>query len=312
MTEGYSDIDWKVVDYQTYCLDPEAIDRQTNTGLLLRGPKPQSIEECSYFVCIGAAQTFGRFCEKPYPTLLQEKLDIPTINMGRGGAGPSFFSKDNDKLLKYVNNARFAIIQVMSGRSESNSLFHSRGLGFYTRISDGTSIGCDDAFKELLKEKNKDYIKKIVAETRQNWVNNNKELLEKIKIPKILFWFSVRKPHYREKYPNINTLFGEFPQLVNSDMIRQIRNYCDKYVACISRRGLPHLLIDRFTGKPICINDPWGGMWAKNWYYPSPEMHSDAANALEKVCKRYVNPGKTRQRSKLSLVFGNWLYRKTI
>lgn len=312
MTEGYSSVDWEVVDYQTYCLDPEVIDLQTNAGLLLRGPRPQNLEERAYFTCIGAAQTFGRFCEKPYPTLLQEKLDIPTINMGRGGAGPSFFSKDNDKFLKYINNARFAIIQVMSGRSESNSLFHSRGLGFYTRVSDGASIGCDEAFRELLKKNDVNYIKKIVAETRHNWISSYRDLLEKIKIPKILFWFSVRKPHYREKYHNIHTLFGEFPQLVNSDMILQIRNFCDEYVECITRKGLPHFLINRFTGKPIRINDPWGGTWTENWYYPSPEMHRDAANALEKACKRCLNPDKTRKRSKMSLVFGNWLYRKTI
>lgn len=312
MTEGYSNPDWEVVDYQTYCLDPEVIDRQTNTGLFLRGPKPHCFGKGKYFVCLGAAQTFGRFCEKPYPVLLQERLHMETLNLGRGGAGPSFFSKENDKLLKYINNARFAIVQVLSGRSESNSLFHSNGLGFYTKISDGTSIGCDDAFRELLREKNRDYIKKIVAETRQNWVKNYKDLLENIRIPKILFWFSVRKPRYREKYHNINALFGEFPQLVNLDMIHQIRQYCDEYVECVSRRGLPHLLVNRFTGKPIRIKDPWGGTWTENWYYPSPEMHRDAANALEKACKIYLYPDKIRKQSKLSLVISNWLYRKTI
>lgn len=312
VTEGYATPDWEVVDYQMYCLDPEVIDRQTNTGLLLRGPKPQHLEKGKYFVCIGAAQTFGRFCEKPYPTLLQERLNVVTLNLGYGGAGPSFFSKDNDRLLKYINNARFAIIQVMSGRSESNSLFESRGLGFYTRISDGTSIGCDDAFRELLKENDRDYIKKIVAETRHNWVNNYKELLEKITIPKILFWFSVRKPHYREKYDDVSSLFGEFPQLVNFHLINQIKKYCNEYVECITRQGLPHLLVNRFTGEPITVEDPWGGSWSKNWYYPSPGMHREAATALEKVCKKYLNPIEFHQQSKPSFVSDKWLFKKTI
>lgn len=310
MIEGYANPDWDVVDYQMYCLDSEVIDRQTNTGVLLRGPKPQNLEKGKYFVCIGAAQTFGRFCENPYPTLLQEKLGIQTLNLGRGGAGPSFFSRDNDKLLGYINNARFAIIQVMSGRSEGNSLFDSRGLGFYTKISDGTPIGCDDAFRELLNKNDIGYIKIIVAETRHNWVNNYKGLLEKIQIPKILFWFSVRKPRYIEKYRNVHTLFGEFPQLVNSYMINQLRKYYDKYVECVSRRGLPHILINRFTGKPTIVEDPWGGIWDKNWYYPSAEMHIDAANALEKVCKRYLSLVEVRQRSKVSFVFSKWWFKK--
>ncbi len=304
MAEGYTNQDWKVVDYQMYCLDPEIIDRQTNTQLLFRGPKPQKLEEGNYFVSIGAAQTFGRFCEEPYPTLLQKRLGIQTLNLGRGGAGPSFFSKDNDKLLKYINNARFAIIQILSGRSESNSLFNSKGLGFYTRVSDGTPIGCDDAFRELLKHHDKNYIKTIIAETRNNWVDNYRKFLEEITPPKILFWFSTRKPHYKEKYKDIDTLFGEFPQLVNAHMISQIRKFGDEYVECVSRKGIPHSLINRFTGKPITIEDPWGGVWNKNWYYPSPEMHVDAANTLEKVCKRHLNPRGLPKRYGVSFHLG--------
>jgi len=227
MTAGYVGPDWEVVDYQIYCLDPEVVDRQTSTGLMLRGPAPKKLEKGKYFVCIGAAQTFGRFCENPYPTLLQERLKIQALNLGRGGAGPSFFAKDNRKLLTYINNARFAVIQVMSGRSEGNSLFVSRGLGFYTKVSDGTGIGCDQAFQELLEENDPDYVREIVAETRYNWIDSFKELLEKIRIPKILFWFSVREPHYTERYENVYALFGEFPQLVNANMIDQLRKYSD-------------------------------------------------------------------------------------
>jgi hypothetical protein len=160
MTEGYAEPDWEVVDYQMYCLDSEVVDRQTNTTLLLRGPKPQNLENGKYFVCIGAAQTFGRFCEKPYPTLLQERLGIQALNLGRGGAGPSFFSKENDKLLRYINGRKFVCYTGYAGRSEGNSLFNSNGLGFYTRVSDGTWIGCDDAFKELLEKNDENYVKK--------------------------------------------------------------------------------------------------------------------------------------------------------
>ena len=310
MTAEYVGPDWEVVDYQIYCLDPEVVDRQTNSGLMLRGPAPKRLEKGKYFVCIGAAQTFGRFCENPYPTLLQERLKIQALNLGRGGAGPSFFAKDNRKLLTYINNARFAVIQAMSGRSEGNSLFVSRGLGFYTKVSDGTGIGCDQAFQELLEENDPDYVREIVAETRYNWIDSFQELLEKIRIPKILFWFSVREPHYTERYENVYALFGEFPQLVNANMIDQLRKYSDEYVECISRRGLPHPLVNRFTGKPTTVEDPWGGIWRENWYYPSPEMHIDAANALEKACRRYLNPVEPRQQSKLPPVLGRWLFNK--
>jgi len=289
MAETYARPDWEVVDYQIYSLDPEVIDRQSNTELLLRGPKPNNLGNGQYFVCIGGAQTFGRFCKKPYPTLLQERFALQTLNLGRGGAGPSFFSNDNEKLLKYINNARFAVIQVMSGRSASNSLFNSRGLGAYQRKSDRTWIGCDDAFKQLVEQGDKYSLKKIVSETRQNWTKDFIYLLRQIIVPKILFWFSVRKPRYREKYNDVYRLFGQFPQLVNSAMINQLKKYSDHYIQCVSSKGLPQLLINRFTGIRTIVEDEWGGTWNNNWYYPSPEMHIDAANSLEKVLRKYMS-----------------------
>ena len=49
MSADYAKPDWAVVDYQMYCLDPHVVDRQTNTGLMLRGPAPERIENDSYF-----------------------------------------------------------------------------------------------------------------------------------------------------------------------------------------------------------------------------------------------------------------------
>lgn len=290
MTHAYQDTDWEVADYQIYCLDPDITDRQTQEPLLLRGPKPENLEPENYFVCIGAAQTFGRFCERPYPILLKEALGTTALNISRGGAGPSFFSKENKKLLTYCNNAQFVIVQVLSGRSEGNSIFETKGLGTYTSRSDGSSIGCDQAFKELIANSDRSFVKKIVKETRQNWISNYRDLLESIQVPTILFWFSTRRARYRENYSEVYKLFGEYPQLVNADMIRQIRPWSTHYVECTSRRGISHPLVSRFTGQPVQVEDKWGGgVWERNWYYPSPEMHRDAAAKLERVCRIYCN-----------------------
>ena len=297
---GYQERDWEIVNYQQYHLD--------NTEFYLRGPQPQSLEKNKYFICIGAAQTFGCFCQNPYPQLLSQKFNLPVLNLGLGGAGPYFFLNQMDLFSKYINNAKFAVIQVMSGRSESNSLFDSGGMEYLTKISDGSKIRAGNAWEELLRENNKNYVKKIVAETRANWVNNYIKLLELIKIPKILFWFSIRKPSYMEIYlckqfadlpalfgkSSANALFGKFPQLVDLEMIDQIKNYSDEYIECISRKGFPQLLISRFTGTPTTINPGnagkglEGSLWKYNKYYPSPEMHIDATNLLEKVCQKYV------------------------
>ena len=67
--------------------------------LFIRGPRPERLEPGSYFVCLGAAQTFGRFCAQPFPTLLGQRLGYPVLNISHGGAGPSFFCISNERLL---------------------------------------------------------------------------------------------------------------------------------------------------------------------------------------------------------------------
>jgi hypothetical protein len=52
-----------------------------------------------------------------------------------------------------------------------------------------------------------------------DWVRSYSMLLGMIQLPTILFWFSVRPPDYEESYTDVHGLFGEFPQLVNQDMI---------------------------------------------------------------------------------------------
>ncbi len=139
----YQKRDWDIVDYQIYSLK--------DTDLSFRGPEPQKLEENKYFVCIGAAQTFGCFCQKPFPILLEKKLNLPVLNLGVGGAGPYFYLKEKS-LISYINKARFAIIQIMSGRTESNSLFDSRGSAYLTRRSDGTKVMADPAYEQLLTD----------------------------------------------------------------------------------------------------------------------------------------------------------------
>ncbi|MGL5081745.1 MAG: DUF6473 family protein [Microcoleaceae cyanobacterium] len=281
----YQSRDWEIIDYHSYILP--------GTELAFRGPELQSLEKDQYFVCIGAAQTFGCFCEQPYPNLLQKWLDLPVLNLGYGGAGPYFFLS-HDALISYMNQAKFVIVQVMSGRSESNSLFESGGLEHLTRNSDGRKIGSEPAYQELLEQHGEDYARLIIAETRLNWVNNFQLLLQKIQVPKLLLWFSQRSPSYVESYENIYTVFGQFPQLVNAQMIEKVRHYSDDYIECISNRGMPQLLISRFTGLPQAINlayereDLGDKSSIYNDYYFSPEMQRDAATLLLPRCQQVL------------------------
>jgi hypothetical protein len=194
--------------------------------------------------------------------------------------------------MKYINRAKFVIVQVMSGRSEDNSLFRSSGLEWLHRRADGVKLSAQQAYSNLLKRQDEATVRRVISETRANWISSFATLLRTIRPPTILFWFSQRSPEYLETLESVQTLFGEFPQLVNSSMLEAIKPHAGCYVECISTRGMPQRLISRFTGEPGVVDYTRAGedfnVDAYNSYYPSPEMHVDAANALHEASLRYV------------------------
>jgi hypothetical protein len=276
MLEGYQRADARFIDYELYELP--------GVAGTFRGPPIRGRE---YIACVGAAQTFGRFVEAPYPRLLSHALGIETLNLGRGGAGPTF-PLSSPGLTEYINRARMVIVQFFSGRSQSNSLFRIARHGMRgINLGDGSESSADDFYRWLLGQEEQT-ARRIVAETRENYVASMTRLLKAIKPPKILLWFSVREPAYQEQWQlPLQRLWGEFPQLVNQPMVDQLRGHCDAYVECVSRRGLPQPLPER-PGGVAGLADALSAQditKPENRYYPSPEMHEDAATLLTPVCR---------------------------
>jgi hypothetical protein len=277
---SYQERDYEIIDYEVF--------RVPMHGGELRGPAPRTLAPGEYFTCLGAAQTFGCFCEQPYPTLLAERLGLPVLNFGFAGAGPRFFLK-YPVLLGYINAGRFAVVQVMSGRSEDNSVFESGGREYLQRRSGGERIGAEPAYKELLENEGPERMRAVVEETRANWVQSFSALLEAIKVPTILFWFSRRSPDLEDDYSDVVSMFGEYPHLVNRGMVEQIKPLTDDYVECVSSRGFPQRLVNRFTGESASVKHraDLGRAWeGYDLYYPSPEMQADAADELVEAGRR--------------------------
>jgi hypothetical protein len=279
---GYPDLDAHIVDYQVFDLPPL---------YGVRGPKPP-LDRDGFFVSIGAAQTFGRFCARPFPTILSDELTLPALNLGVAGAGPLFFLR-RPALFDYINRARFAIVQVMAARSEDNSYFESLDFGMLKRRSDGARMITWPAYQELLETENEEVVRRIVDETRSNFLRYYRELLTRIEVPTVLFWFAERPPDYSLGYSDVNELFGSFPQLVDASVIEKLTPHADAYVECVTSRGLPQPLFDRFTRErttmlPV-LPELGGKEQTHNYYYPSPEMHQDAAAALQESARAMLS-----------------------
>jgi hypothetical protein len=177
----------------------------------------------------------------------------------------------------------------MSARNEDNSLFEGGGLGSLRARSTGERILAQEAYSPLLRAGDHALVKSLVAETRETWIASYRRLLSLIQVPTLLLWLSVREPGYVENYDSVDELFGDFPHLVNEEMVETVSSDCDAYVECVSVRGRPQQLRNRFTGRPTRVVVRGGRDWTENPYYPTPEMHEDAAALLGPICRGLLN-----------------------
>lgn len=291
---GYQTSDAEIVDYHIWKL------WTTKGGLAMRGPQPTNLKAGEYCTSIGAAYTFGRFAARPYPELLGKVLNISSLNLGFSGVGPSFFNQSrNQALIELINRSKFVTISLFSGRSQSNSRFTTTEDSQEQYISDsGKLVPADYAYQQLLDSSDPETVMALVQETRSRYLDEFIQLLEKITVPKVLLWFSKRSPDYVASSDTLFKLFGNFPHMVNREMVEALRAHCDDYVEHIDTTGLPQPLVSRQTQQPVSIErsrDYQAGkiqlkrsQLTHNNYYPSPEMHIGVTQALASVCKKFV------------------------
>ena len=297
---NYQPRDWTLVDYQEFKID--------GSDIPFRGPAldPFAADPGSFFTCIGAAQTYGCFFPKPYPTLLSEAIGLPALNLAVGGSGPGLYA-DDDVLIDAMNRSRFVVLQAMSGRSESNALYAADGYVEYVRDRrTGEQVNSSQAWQRIVGE-GIESARARLEESRQSWVESSHRLLAKLTVPVIFFWYSRREPDYaideaaieeqmRKRAAGEKTSFfvdglvGDFPQLIDGKTMRAVADRCDAVVECLSGRGMGQKLFNRFTGEPFAATVDSGSPeydidYSINYYYPSAEMHEDAAAALAPVAK---------------------------
>lgn len=294
-TLNYQERDYEIVDYEFYEL-PQA------PGVKFRGPAIDLDNNSNYFTCIGAAQTLGIYIEKPYPAILAENLGMSQLNLAVGASWPGFYSAKYPELLDLVNRGKFLILQVMSARGEESSWYESTDVIEMMRDrKTGDTISSVHAWAKILKEQ-PEFAGQYVDELRASWVKSNLELIAKVKVPIILFWYSRRQQDEPIAFSLEGDIFknmGDFPQFVDSKSVNLIADKCAGFVECYSSRNTGHVLLSRFTGKPVEVNhDAMTNNLSlrekqsnflevsTNHYYPSQEMHQDAQSVLIEEIKK--------------------------
>lgn len=298
----YQQRDIDIIDYHEFTL-PGCPARFRGPGV-----DPYAAPPGSFFTCIGAAQTYGCFVEPIYPDLLAQKTGLTALNLAVGGAGPGFYLQ-YPTLIDAMNRGRFVVLQCMAARHESNSRFEADGyVEFVKDRLRGDSIDSGTAWRRIIDEEI-DKAPHYVTETRASWLKTMQNLVDAITVPVVFFWFSRREPDYKIDWASvreqkmrrergeftghfIDGLSGDFPHYVDGPTARSAAAICDAEATCLSRRGMGAPLINRRTGKPIDPTDYMGAgpefqalSEGRNLYYPSAEMHVDAADALFPVVR---------------------------
>jgi hypothetical protein len=289
----YQNRDAEFIDYEPWMI-------LEKPKFFVRGPQlsTDDFKKGNYFSVVGAAETVGVHAKKPYGTLLGQRLGIPCLNLGNGGASMAFFNQPIRKeIIDYINGGKFLVVTLMSGRQISNSLFKNNH-GLTQCMYNNQEMKADDAWKLIIEEYwgNKPVLESLVSEIRKSYIDEYVRFVKKIRVPVILFYFSQRKSKYSINWDkkDARSIWGSrFPHIVNDAVIKKILDKTGAYyVKCVTKRGIPYQLKDQ-TGKAKPLWEPLTKkMVMMHYYYPSPEMHEDAVRVLEPVCKVILSKGK--------------------
>lgn len=240
-------------------------------GLLTRG----SVIDLSgpYIVAVGAAQTFGRFVEKPYIEQLAASLGVQSVNFGYAGAGPGQLFRntpDPARVMQMLNGARLVVIQVMSARSCSNSRFTVEAGQYGRCTDDGHSCYHWDYMKRLWLKGNRVSVRQMVEESCTQMTRETAELIRRIRVPKILLWMSNwRRPGTPINFSKFLREGHRFPQFVTAEHLRPFSFNVNSYVEHVSDEGLPR-----------SIRNDDGKQVVEDRYYPPPAAHREVCRKL--------------------------------
>lgn len=275
---GYQATDRKVIDYDLWFTASEK--------LAFRGPRGD-LAAPGAIACIGAAQTFGRFVERPFSVQLAQILARPVMNLGFSGAGPEFYL-GNDLLLNCLRQADIVVAQSMSARSVSAGIFETQANNGVLKFLDGPLKGetflAQKAYQKLRTQYGEDAYRAQVAAAQAQWLKLYAELAEQLTGRKIFLWLSSENPG-----DNVNLTkspVGTFPHFVDADMVKQIGTMGYEVVICTLKDMPGQILVNDRTG---VLEEAFDAehfptrpdkLRAINTYYATPEMHDQAARLL--------------------------------
>ncbi len=224
---------------------PTALDylpcRYGDSKLLFRGPKRDLTRP--YVAFVGTTETYGKFIEKPFPELIEERLGLTCANFGQITAGVDAFVND-PFILKAGSKADVTVVQVMGAHNMSNRFYAvhpRRNDRFLSAAPIMQTIYREVDFSEfhftkhmlshlmMLSPERFD----IVRQELQNaWMARMQFLLSQIKGKTILLWMSDHPPE--EDARHVDDEISKDPLFVSRHMINTVIPHATSYVELVA------------------------------------------------------------------------------
>ena len=260
--------------------------RYGSSRVLFRGPRRQL--DGNYVAFLGGTETYGRFIEYPFATLIEQRIRVACVNFGVVNAGVDLYLQD-PAVMEILMNAEAKVVQVMGAQNLSNRYYsvHPRRNDRFLRASDRMqelypevdfadfhfvrhmlghlSDTCDERFQT------------VVEELRQAWTARMKHLLTQIRGKVVLLWFA------EQPVPtDLRTTLDGDPLFVNRDMIETLRPRVAQVIE-VTASGAAQIEGTRgmvFSDFEACAAAELMG----------PLAHIEVADALEDVVSEMAKP----------------------
>jgi hypothetical protein len=200
--------------------------RYGKSKLLFRGPA-RSLEG-EFVAVLGGTETYGKFVERPWPALLEDRLGLPVVNFGYMNAGVDVFIGEPE-VIEASRKARLTVVQLMGAQNMSNRFYavHPRRNDRFLRASnlmrsifseiDFTEFNFTRHMLSTLQRRTPEKYEALVEELRLAWVARMKTLLEKVPGRKVLLWIGDYHPVQTQDS------LGAEPLYISSKMVDELR-----------------------------------------------------------------------------------------
>lgn len=199
----------------------DAVCRYGSSKLVFRGPKRRLDEP--YIAFLGGNETYGRFVEQPFASLLEPLLQQRCVNLGCPNGGLDTVLKDAD-ILRIARGATRVVLQVPGAHGQTNLYYrvHPRRNDRFVQATtalrrlypdvDFTQFNFVRHLLMTLAAWDADRFQVIEQELTRQWLNRMTAFVQQLNGNVVLLWLRVQ-PKTAE------TLFDTKPFLVSRDMV---------------------------------------------------------------------------------------------